>query len=86
MESDVAPLLNDEVYDDLLDLLHLAIDEAYKKGMTPNVGREKLVTRVCDSLRAEFYGYDSETDYYAGFDDDLKRAMRIIKSESDSNA
>jgi hypothetical protein len=42
-----------------------------------------MVTRVCDSLREEFYGYDSETDYYAGFDEGLKRAMRIIKSERD---
>ena len=57
----------------------------YGRGFTDGWknGQEKMVIRVCDSLREEFYGYDSETDYYAGFDEGLKRAMRIIKSERD---
>jgi hypothetical protein len=53
--------------------------EAYHKGYID--GREELVQSVCDSLREEFYDYDSENDYYAGFDDGLKRAMRLMKAE-----
>jgi len=44
-------------------------------------GRKALVQSVCDSLEEEFYDYDSKNDYYAGFDDGLKRAMRLMKAE-----
>ena len=33
MESDVKPHLDDEVFEGLMDLLHLAIIEAYEKGL-----------------------------------------------------
>jgi hypothetical protein len=32
MESDVKPLLDEQIYDDLMDLLDEAMIEAYKKG------------------------------------------------------
>lgn len=41
----------------------------------------RTLQSICDSLRHEFYGYDSETDYYAGYDDGIKRAMTMIESE-----
>jgi hypothetical protein len=47
--------------------------------------RIKTLQSLCDSLRHEFYGYDSETDYYAGYDDGIKRAMTMIESERESN-
>ena len=43
--------------------------------------RRRTLQSICDSLRHEFYGYDSETDYYAGYDDGIKRAMTMIESE-----
>lgn len=51
----------------------------YGKGYAD--GKKELVQSVCDSLSEEFYGYDSENDYYAGFDDGIKRAMRLMKAE-----
>jgi hypothetical protein len=44
-------------------------------------GRKALVQSVCDSLREELYDDDSEDDYDAGFDNGIKRAMRLIKAE-----
>jgi hypothetical protein len=45
--------------------------------------RERLVQFVCDILRSELYGYDdSETDYYAGYDDGIKRAMEILRGQA----
>lgn len=52
---------------------------AYYKGYKD--GQKALVQSVCDSLEEEFYDYDSETDYFAGFDNGLKRAMRLMKAE-----
>jgi hypothetical protein len=43
--------------------------------------RRRTLQSLCDSLRHEFYGYDSETDYYTGYDDGIKRAMTMIESE-----
>lgn len=40
MESDVKPLLNGEIYEGLMDLLNLAIIEAYEKGMMVKDVRE----------------------------------------------
>jgi hypothetical protein len=40
LKADVKPLLDDEVYEGLMDLLHLAIIEAYEKGRRANDGRE----------------------------------------------
>ena len=40
MESDVKPHLDDEVFEGLMDLLHLAIIEAYEKGRRADDGRE----------------------------------------------
>ena len=39
LDKDVKPLLDDEVYEGLMDLLHLAIIEAYKKGMGAKNGK-----------------------------------------------
>jgi len=47
--------------------------------------RRRTLQSICDSLRHEFYGYDSETDYYAGYDDGIKRAMAMIESECGSD-
>jgi hypothetical protein len=44
-------------------------------------GRKALVQSVCDSLREELYDDDSEDDYDAGFDNGIKRAMRLMKAE-----
>jgi hypothetical protein len=44
-------------------------------------GRKELVQSVCDSLREELYDGDSEDDYDAGFDNGIKRAMRLMKAE-----
>jgi hypothetical protein len=44
-------------------------------------GRKELVQSVCDSLREELYDDDSEDDYDAGFDNGIKRAMRLMKAE-----
>lgn len=43
LETDVKPLIDDEVYEGLMDLLHLAIIEAYEKGRRTNDGRKELV-------------------------------------------
>ena len=51
----------------------------YSKGYAD--GRKELVRSVCNSLEEEFYDYNSETDYYAGFDDGLKRAMILMRAE-----
>lgn len=40
MESDVKPHLDDEIFEGLMDLLHLAIIEAYEKGRRTDDGRE----------------------------------------------
>jgi hypothetical protein len=40
MESDVKPLLDEQIYDDLMDLLDEAMIEAYKKGRRTGDGRE----------------------------------------------
>jgi predicted house-cleaning noncanonical NTP pyrophosphatase (MazG superfamily) len=40
LNEDVKPLLDDEVYEGLMDLLHLAIIEAYEKGRRAKDGRE----------------------------------------------
>jgi hypothetical protein len=40
MESDVKPHLDDEVFEGLMDLLHLAIIEAYEKGRRADDGRD----------------------------------------------
>ncbi len=38
MEADVKPYLDDEVFEGLMDLLHLAIIEAYEKGRRADDG------------------------------------------------
>jgi len=80
-----------EVIDNLLGIQKIAIDmsELDEKGMHYALmaalielkERRRTLQSICDSLRHEFYGYDSETDYYAGYDDGIKRAMNMIESE-----
>jgi hypothetical protein len=77
--------------DNLLEIQKIAIDmsEPDEKGMHYAMmaalielkERRRTLQSVCDSLRHEFYGYDSETDYYAGYDEGIKRAMAMIESE-----
>ena len=91
--------LPDGVIDNLIDCTSIPIrfDIKDDDGTSENLGyayallaalielkeRRKTLQSICDSLRHEFYGYDSETDYYAGYDDGIKRAMTMIESERD---
>lgn len=51
----------------------------YNKGHAD--GKKELVHGLCASLEEEFYNYDTKNDYYSGFNDGLKRAMRLMKAE-----
>jgi hypothetical protein len=55
--------------------------EGYADGYAD--GRKKLVQSVCDSLSESLYGYnDCKTEYYAGLNDGIKSAMRLMKAEA----
>jgi hypothetical protein len=51
----------------------------YNKGYAD--GKKELVHGLCASFEEEFYNYETKHDYYSGFDDGLKRAMRLMKAE-----
>ena len=42
MESDVKPLMYDEIFEGLMDLLHLAIIEAYERGKRANNDSQRV--------------------------------------------
>ena len=69
---------SERFYDNITDNCDRLLDAWNRRA---DDGRKELAQSVCDSLREEFYDRDSETDYYAGFDDGLKRAMRLMKAE-----
>lgn len=44
LDQDIKPLLDDEVYEGLMDLLHLAISEAYEKGRRAKDVRNDVIS------------------------------------------
>lgn len=49
MESDVKPHLDDEVFEGLMDLLHLAIIEAYEKGLVNDLCKAVCMKEIDDN-------------------------------------
>lgn len=66
-------------YDEILELEEMLKELKY---------RRELDKSVCDRLRAELFDYSRGfliSDYEAGYDEGLKRAIDILKGASDSD-
>jgi hypothetical protein len=66
-------------YDEILELEEMLKELKY---------RRELDKSVCDRLRAELFDYNNGfliTNYEAGYDDGIKKAIDILKGASDSD-